>query len=120
MFFTARKKKKKVKKLLLPLLLLLKLKAALLLPIILGAIAFIAFKALIVGKIALVLSLISAIKKLLSKKGDHQASYEVVAHPQISHSHISGYGGDDHHGHGWAGRSVEGDAQNLAYNAYAP
>lgn len=111
--FSARKKKK-AKKLLLPLLLLLKLKAVILLPIILGAIAFIAFKALIIGKIALVLSLIAAVKKLLLGKNDH-SSYDIVAHPQVSHSHIGSFA-DEHHGHGWAARS---DPQNLAYSAYA-
>ncbi|XP_058060074.1 uncharacterized protein LOC131210800 [Anopheles bellator] len=104
----ARGKKKKVKKLLLPLLLLLKLKAAALLPLALGALALIAFKALIVGKIALILSAIIALKKLFDKKGDQ--SYEVVAHPHYSHS--TSY--DDHHGYA---RSL--DAQNLAYAAHA-
>ncbi|XP_053669984.1 uncharacterized protein LOC128720345 [Anopheles nili] len=105
----ARGKKKKVKKLLLPLLLLLKLKAAALLPLALGALALIAFKALIVGKIALILSAIIALKKLFDKKGEQ--SYEVVAHPHYSHS--SSY--DDHHGYS---RSLDA-AQNLAYSAHA-
>lgn len=115
MFIPARKKKKKAKKLLLPLLLLLKLKAAILLPIIFGAIAFIAFKALIIGKIALVISLIAAVKKLLLGKGkDNHEGFDIVAHPQISHGHVGGY--DDHHGH--FARSID-DPQNLAYSAYA-
>lgn len=101
--FTGRKKKKK---LLLPLLLLLKLKAAALIPLVLGFLALVAFKALIIGKLALLISGIIGVKKLLSSKGDH-SSYEVVAHPHYDEHH--GGGG----GHGW-GRS----AQEMAYSAY--
>lgn len=102
----------------------MKLKAALIIPLIFGAIgliAFIAFKALIVGKIALVLSLVSALKKLLSKGKDHETSYDVIAHPAPVHH--GGWGGeeqfhhDPHHGAGHYRRSA--DSQNLAYNAYA-
>lgn len=74
--FIARGKKKKAKKLLLPLLLLLKLKAAALLPLALGALALIAFKALIIGKLALLISGIIGLKKLLDGKNSH-SSYEV-------------------------------------------
>lgn len=124
----ARGKKKKAAKILGPLLLALGLKAAALLPLILGAIALIAGKALLVGKIALVLSAIIGLKKLLSQ--EKHVTYEVVAHPHHSSSHssshgeaysvgasnldVSGYaaaaGGT---GHGGWGRSV--DAQDLAY-----
>lgn len=55
---------------LLPLLLMLKMKAAALIPVALGAIALIAGKALLIGKIALLLSGIIALKKLLS--GHHK------------------------------------------------
>lgn len=89
---------------LLPILLLLKLKAAALIPILLGGLALLAFKALIIGKIALVISGIIALQKLLGNK--HQ-SYEVVAH-EVPHHH------DDHHGGGWA-RSLE-----LPYRAHKP
>ncbi|XP_065088814.1 uncharacterized protein Osi9 [Ochlerotatus camptorhynchus] len=104
----ARGKKKKVKKLLLPLLLLFKLKAAALLPLAIGFLALIAFKALIVGKIALILSAIIGLKKLFDKKPEQ--SYEVVAHPHYSHSTSF----DDHHGYA---RSL--DSQNLAYSAHS-
>lgn len=107
---------------LLPLLLLLKLKAAIILPIILGAIAFIAIKALIVGKIALVLSLVGALKKLLHGKGSGHDSYDIIAHPTPIQAHGAAwpvadehYHHDAHHGH--FRRSM--DAQNLAYNAYS-
>lgn len=106
---SARGKKKKIVKSLLPILLLLKLKAAALIPIALGALALIAVKALIIGKIALVISLIIALQKLLAYKSQ---SYEVVAHP------VHDYGHEVHHDHhGWA-RSAAGS--DLAYNAYKP
>lgn len=100
------RKSKKGKKFLLPLLLLLKLKAAALLPLAIGALALISFKALIIGKLALILSGIIALKKLLEHK--HSSSYEVVAHP----SHHS-YAYDE--AHGAFRRSI--DAQKLAYAA---
>ncbi|KYN12856.1 hypothetical protein ALC57_14921 [Trachymyrmex cornetzi] len=110
-FDEARGKKKKIVKSLLPILLLLKLKAAALIPIALGALALIAFKALIIGKIALIISLIIGLQKLLAYKSQ---SYEVVAHP------VHDYGHEAHHdhGHGWARSSVAGS--DLAYKAYKP
>ncbi|KAF6209527.1 hypothetical protein GE061_015275 [Apolygus lucorum] len=63
---SARRKVKKAGKMLLPLLIMLKMKAAALIPVALGAIALIAGKALLIGKIALLLSGIIALKKLLS------------------------------------------------------
>lgn len=130
-----RGKKKKAAKLMGAILALAALKAALLGKLALGAIALIAGKALLIGKIALVLSAIIGLKKLLGGQGKH-VTYEVVAHPQHSTSHVSshetvygggssggggGYGGDvgggygggsSGHGGGW-GRSL--DAQQLAY-----
>ena len=109
-YVSARGKKKKIVKSLLPILLLLKLKAAALIPIALGALALIAFKALIIGKIALIISLIIGLQKLLAYKSQ---SYEVVAHP------VHDYGHEVHHdhGHGWARSSAGSD---LAYKAYKP
>lgn len=121
----ARGKKKKAAKILGPLLLALGLKAAALLPLILGAIALIAGKALLIGKIALVLSAIIGLKKLLSQ--EKHVTYEVVAHPHHSSSHSASHGeaysvgasnvdvggyASTGHGGGW-GRSA--DAQDLAY-----
>ncbi|KAK0183028.1 hypothetical protein PV327_001106 [Microctonus hyperodae] len=103
----ARGKKKRIVKSLLPILLLFKMKAMVLIPIILGALALVAFKALIIGKIALVISGIIALQKLLASK--HQQSYDVVAHPVHHEEH--------HDHHGW-GRSATG--AELAYNAYKP
>ncbi|XP_015114412.1 uncharacterized protein LOC107039359 [Diachasma alloeum] len=106
-FDEARGKKKKIIKTLAPLLLLLKLKAIALIPIALGGLALLAFKALVIGKIALIISAIIAIQKLLAAKG-HGQSYEVVAHP--AHH-------DEHHDTHW-GRSASG--ADLAYSAYKP
>lgn len=132
----SRGKKKKAAKILGPLLLALGLKAAALLPLVLGAIALIAGKALLIGKIALVLSAVIGLKKLLSQ--EKHVTYEVVAHPHHSSSHSSshgeaygaggsgfsadigggGGGGYGSSGHGGWGRSV--DAQDLVYNAQKP
>ncbi|XP_003494626.1 uncharacterized protein LOC117233933 [Bombus vosnesenskii] len=132
----SRGKKKKAQKILGPLLMALALKAAALLPLALGAIAAIAGKALLVGKIALVISAIIGLKKLLSSSGGKHVTYEVVSHPHHSSSHIvshddghgGGYGGggadygggySGSSGHGWA-RSLPQDAHELAYRAHQP
>lgn len=136
-----RGKKKKAARLIGAILALAGLKAALLAKLALAGIALIAGKALLIGKIALVISSIIGLKKLLANQGKH-VTYEVVAHPQHSASHVSthetvyggsggggGYGGDiggggysgggggsAGHGSGW-GRSLE--AQQLAYRGHA-
>jgi Protein of unknown function (DUF1676) len=133
----ARSKKKKAVKMLGPLLAMMALKAAALLPLVLGAIALIAGKALLIGKIALVLSAIIGLKKLLSQ--EKHVTYEVVAHPHHTSSHSSsshdtgfsgGFSGGDASsygsssggggggGHGWA-RAYE-NAQDLAYKSQKP
>lgn len=131
----ARGKKKKAAKIIGPLMMAVALKAAALLPLVLGAIALIAGKALLVGKIALVLSAIIGLKKLLSQ--EKHVTYEVVAHPHHSSSHsashgeaysvgasnvdVSGYAGGGGTGHGAWGRSSDVfDAQNLAYRGQKP
>lgn len=118
--------KKKKAKLLGPLILAVALKAAALLPLALGAIALIAGKALLIGKIALVLSAVIGLKKLLSQ--EKHVTYEVVAHPHHSSSHSashseavggSGYSSDigsfGSGGHGW-GRSLT--SQDIAYQGH--
>jgi len=113
------------------------MKAAALLPLALGAIAMIAGKALLVGKIALVISAIIGLKKLLGSQQKH-VTYEVVSHPHHSSSHVvshddgghggggfgggdygGGYGGGGSSGHGWA-RSLPQDAHEMAYRAHQP
>lgn len=133
-----RGKKKKAAKILGPLMAAMALKLMMMMPLAIGAIALIAGKALLIGKLALVLSAIIGLKKLLSQQ--KHVTYEVVAHPQHSSSHssshdyggTSGYGGGDSGGYssgsgggghggggggGW-GRSIE--AQSLAYSAQKP
>lgn len=100
--FPARGKKKEKKKYLLPLLLLFKLKLAALLPLAIGFLALLSFKALVVGKIALLLASIIGLKKLFESKKEN---YEVVAHPHYSHED-----------HSYA-RALR-EAHDLAYNAY--
>ncbi|CRK92113.1 CLUMA_CG005668, isoform A [Clunio marinus] len=131
-----RGKKKKAAKILGPLLAMVALKAAALLPLLLGAIALIAGKALLIGKIALVLSAIIGLKKLLSGGQEKHVTYEVVAHPHHTSSHTTshgdssssygggfsggdagGYGGSSGGSHGW-GRAY--DAQDLAYKSQKP
>lgn len=131
-----RSKKKKAQKILGPIMMALAMKMMALMPLAIGAIALIAGKALLIGKLALVLSAIIGLKKLLSQQ--KHVTYEVVAHPHHSASHTSshdygggasGYGGDSggsypassssggHSSGGW-GRSI--DAQAMAYGAQKP
>nr|BAH71444.1 ACYPI002725 [Acyrthosiphon pisum] len=125
------KKKKKSKHVLLTLLTLLKIKLAAILPFAIGKIALIAGKALLLGTIALVLSLIGVLQKVLSKHHEKTVTYEVIPqhHHEVHGGHDSygsaggadissgGYGGGSASGGGW-GRSV--DAQQMAYSAQAP
>ncbi|XP_046753577.1 uncharacterized protein LOC124416494 [Diprion similis] len=139
----ARGKKKKAAKILGPLLMIMAMKMAALIPLAMGAIALIAGKALLIGKIALLISAIIGLKKLLGGQ-QKTVTYEVVSHPHHSSSHVShddphgggggggyssgpdfggyGGGGGGSSGHGWA-RSLPQDAetaQDLAYRAYVP
>lgn len=141
--------KKKKKQMMGGIAMMLALKAAALVPLALGTIALIAGKALLVGKIALVISMIIGLKKLLSSQQKH-VTYEVVSHPQHSSSHSVSHGDDGGHGgggsfggsggdfggysgggggaggysgggsgHGWA-RSLPQDSHDLAYSAHKP
>lgn len=83
----------------------------------LAGLFLLAKKALIISKIALLISGIIAIKKLLAAKHQGQGA-------SVSHVYAGGHGGGHDagwsggHGGGWDKRSVDG--QDLAYNAYAP
>ncbi|NP_001161268.1 osiris 7 precursor [Nasonia vitripennis] len=141
-----RGKKKKAAKVLGPILLAVALKMAALLPLTLGFIALIAGKALLVGKIALVISTIIGLKKLLGGNEKH-VTYEVVSHPHHSSSHVvshdeghgggyssgggsdfggysgGGGGGGSSGGHGssgWARSLGQQSAQEMAYSAQKP
>lgn len=74
-------------------------------PMALGTLALLAGKALIIAKLALVLSLIIGLKKLLTND-DHSSSYQVVSHGAGGHYR----------------RSLQDDelAQSMAYRAYIP
>lgn len=103
-----------------------------------GALAFkglalLVGKALLVSKIALLLAVVLGLKKLFSQQ--KHVTYEVVAQPHHSHSHVEhvehghssggGGGGHDSYSSGWS-RSLgvapvgRGDGQDLAYGSYAP
>ncbi|GBP17598.1 hypothetical protein EVAR_12305_1 [Eumeta japonica] len=91
------------------------------------AIALLAGKALLIGKIALLLSVIIGLKKLVAGGEAHEkTTYEIVKHPQVSQSHTysSSHFGNDFDTTGPSGhykRSVEEEAaaQDRAYQAYA-
>lgn len=91
------------------------MKAMMMIPLAIGTLFILAGKALIISKIALVLSLIITLKKLLSKPTEH------VVHE--SHGWNAGGGA----GGGWDKRSyrpsdntyTQNAAQNLAYSSYA-
>ncbi|KAB0794507.1 hypothetical protein PPYR_11346 [Photinus pyralis] len=92
------RKKKGKKGNMMGLLMLFKMKAAMLAALAMKGLAVIAFKALVIAKIALTITLIIGLKKLAEAK-HHSSTYEVVAH-------------DDHHGH------FRSFGQELAYRGY--
>lgn len=90
------------------------------------SIAIIAGKALIVGKIALIISAIIGLKKLVSHDGGEKTTYEIVKHPQVqqSHTYSSSHAGEYEGGHegGSYHRSIDDEMmmQDKAYNAWVP
>lgn len=110
LFFSARGKKKKKIKQLLPILLLLKLKLAALVPLFLGIIAFVAVKAVFLGKIAFAMNAFNLIKKLLAK-GGHGGATISYASP---HHHEEHQGYNYEPAQGWSSR--QGDAASMAYS----
>lgn len=99
------------------------------------AIAMISGKALLIGKIALVLSAIIGLKKLVSGDEAHEkTTYEIVKHPQVSQSHSyssshyggggGGGGGGEYEATGPGGhyRSLNDDIkpQERAFRAHVP
>ncbi|XP_060528313.1 uncharacterized protein LOC132703205 [Cylas formicarius] len=82
--FVAENRSKKLKRLILPLLLLLKLKAAIIIPIILSVVALVSFKGVGLSLAALVLSAATALKGFLEGFHPHRKfSYEVLS--PVSH-----------------------------------
>ncbi|XP_068157978.1 uncharacterized protein Osi11 [Drosophila tropicalis] len=93
------------------------------------SIAIVAGKALIVGKIALIISAIIGLKKLVSHDGGEKTTYEIVKHPQVqqSHTYSSSHQGEyDSGGGGHDGgsyhRSIDDEMmmQDKAYQAWMP
>jgi hypothetical protein len=111
--FPARGKKKKKIKQLLPILLLLKLKLAALIPLFLGIIAFVAAKAVLLGKIAFAMNAVSLVRKLLGKSGGGGgSSFGSIGYaPAHHHEEHPGYNYEP--AQGWSRQA--GDAQSLAY-----
>lgn len=80
------------------------MKMAALVPLIIGKLFLMASKALIISKIALVLALILALKKILASKQGH-------SHHEVEHH--------DHHGQGWDRRAIDQtSAHDQAYSAH--
>ncbi|XP_011182641.2 uncharacterized protein LOC105212397 [Zeugodacus cucurbitae] len=120
-----RKKKGDDKKYLGPFIAAVMLKTAIL-KMAYHSIAIIAGKALIVGKIALIISAIIGLKKLVSSEGGEKTTYEIVKHPQVQHSqtYSSSHAGEYEAGHegGSYHRSIDDEMmmQDKAYNAWVP
>ncbi|XP_017476992.1 PREDICTED: uncharacterized protein LOC108366987 [Rhagoletis zephyria] len=120
-----RKKKGDDKKYLGPFIAAVMLKTAIL-KMAYHSIAIVAGKALIVGKIALIISAIIGLKKLVSSEGGEKTTYEIVKHPQVQHSqtYSSSHAGEYEAGHegGSYHRSIDDEMmmQDKAYNAWVP
>ncbi|XP_047513031.1 uncharacterized protein LOC125054924 [Pieris napi] len=106
-----KKKNKKKLKQLLPILLLLKLKMAALIPLFLGIIAFVAVKAVFLGKIAFAVQAVSLIRRLLSK--NNQSSGNAISYAPAHAEEHPGYSYEPAASGGWS-RKVN-DAQSMAY-----
>lgn len=117
--------RKKKKKYLGPFLAAIALKAGIL-KMAYHSIAIVAGKALIIGKIALVISAIIGLKKLVAPEGHEKTTYEIVKHPHVqqSHSYSSSHGEYDGHENGGGGqyhRSLsEKELQDRVYKAHVP
>lgn len=121
------RKKKDDKKYLGPFIAAVFLKAAIL-KMAYHSIAIVAGKALIVGKIALIISAIIGLKKLVSHEGGEKTTYEIVKHPQVqqSHTYSSSHTGEYEGGHESGGgsyhRSMDDEMmmQDKAYHGWMP
>lgn len=78
--------RKKMKKYLGPFIAAMALKGGVL-TMVYHSIAIVAGKALIIGKIALVISAIIGLKKLVTPEGHEKTTYEIVKHPHVQNSH---------------------------------
>ncbi|XP_020798662.1 uncharacterized protein LOC110176588 [Drosophila serrata] len=91
------------------------------------SIAIVAGKALVVGKIALIISAIIGLRRLVGQAGQSEkTTYEIVKHPQVqqSHTYSSSHQGEYDTGHdgGSYHRSIDDEMmmQDKAYQAWMP
>lgn len=117
--------RKKMKKYLGPLIAAMALKGGIL-TMVYHSIAVVAGKALIIGKIALVISAIIGLKKLVTPEGHEKTTYEIVKHPHVQNSHTyssshnSEYDGHENQYHRSLGDNVDMLMQDRAqaYRSY--
>lgn len=115
--------RKKMKKYMGPFMAALALKGGIL-TMVYHSIAVVAGKALIIGKIALVISAIIGLKKLVTPEGHEKTTYEIVKHPHVSNSHTyssSNHGdfeGHENQYHRSLGDNVDMLMQDRAYHAH--
>ncbi|CAG9760739.1 unnamed protein product [Ceutorhynchus assimilis] len=107
----ARGKKSKLKKIFVPILVFILIKAMTLIPLALGILSLKTWNAIQLSFVSFVTTLAMAVWKLCSKvNGDHQPPPHIIHEAYDSH----------HHHHIAAARSDQEDANNMAYNGYAP
>lgn len=99
--------RKKKKKYLGPFLAAVALKAGIL-KMAYHSIAIVAGKALIIGKIALVISAIIGLKKLVAPEGHEKTTYEIVKHPHVQQSHSYSSSSGEFEGHEGGGGGGSG------------
>lgn len=116
--------RKKMKKMMGPFIAAMALKGGIL-TMVYHSIAIVAGKALIIGKIALVISAIIGLKKLVTPEGHEKTTYEIVKHPQVqnSHTYSSSSNGDfegheNHYHRSMSGSSNDMAMEDRAYRGY--
>lgn len=114
--------RKKYKKYMGPFMAALALKGGIL-TMVYHSIAVVAGKALIIGKIALVISAIIGLKKLVTPEGHEKTTYEIVKHPHVSNSHTYSssqgeFDGHDSQYHRSLNDNAEIISQDRAYRGY--
>lgn len=104
--------RKKMKKYLGPFMAAMAIKGGIL-TMVYHSIAIVAGKALIIGKIALVISAIIGLKKLVTPEGHEKTTYEIVKHPHVQNSHTySSSSHGDYEGHESGGQYHRSLADN--------
>lgn len=111
-----KKKIKKVVKTLGPLLPLLAMKGAMMMKLGVAAVALIAGKAFMVAKIALLLSVLNGLSKLMGGGGGGGGHHEVEVVAHHGGGHDGGFHDGGGHGHGGWARTIQ--AQQLAYRGH--